>query len=85
MFELHTKGVTEKVTLKQLPTLRQSFAVASLLIIVGMVLGFLTSPWFLALPLLVAFGLMLSATVGVCPMVLILQCMPWNKKKEHSL
>ncbi len=79
MFALHTKNITEEVTLKQLPTLRQSFVVASLLIITGVVLAHYVHEWFIALSLLVAGGLMFSGTVGFCPMVLILQKMPWNK------
>jgi fatty acid desaturase len=73
MFELHTKNVSEPVTLKQLPTLRITFIVASLLIISGYILANYVDDRFIYLPLLVAFGLMFSGTVGVCPMVHIIQ------------
>jgi len=82
MFPLHTKNIEEQVTLSQLPTLRQSFVVASLLIIAGVLLAQYVHGGFIALSLLVAGGLMFSGTVGVCPMVLILQKMPWNKRDK---
>lgn len=80
MFELHTKNVSQPVTLKQLPTLRQAFVVASLMIIVGYVLAHYVDERFIYLPLFVAGGLMFSGIVGVCPMVHLVQKMPWNKK-----
>lgn len=80
MFELHTKNVLEPVTLKQLPTLRQTFIVASILIILGYVLAAIVDERFIYLPLLVAGGLMFSGMTGICPMVYIVQKMPWNKK-----
>ena len=80
MFTLHTKNLTEAVELKNLPTLRQAFVVASTLIILGYVLAAFVHPAFEWLPLLVAAGLMFSGLTGVCPMVLILQKMPWNRK-----
>ena len=82
MFTLHTKDLHEPVTLKNLPTLRQAFVTASVLIILGYLLGYYVHAGFFLLPLLVAGGLMFSGLVGFCPMVMILQKMPWNKKKE---
>lgn len=78
MFTLHTKGLAESVTLKNLPTLRQTFFVGSVVIILGYLLEG-TYPIAHWLPLLPAVGLMISALFGVCPMALILQKMPWNK------
>lgn len=80
MFTLHTKGLSEEVTLKHLPTLRLTFVIGSLVIIAG----YLLEPyWPLAhyLPLLPAFGLMLSGVFGFCPMVHVLQ---WVKGKGVS-
>lgn len=82
MFTLHTKNVSELITLKQLPTLRQAFITASLIIVAGYVLAHYVCEDFIYLPLLVAGGLMFSGVVGVCPMVHILQMMPWNKKEQ---
>lgn len=77
---LHTKGITEEVKLCNLPTLRQSFVAASSIIILGYILGYFIHPGFMVLPLIVAGGLMLSGVTSNCPMVNILQKMPWNKK-----
>lgn len=78
MFTLQTKELTESVTLKNLPTIRQTFAVGSIVIIASYILEpyYPIAHW---LPLLPAMGLMISAVFGVCPMVLVLQKMPWNK------
>jgi fatty acid desaturase len=81
MFELTTKNVSEPVTLKQLPTLRQTFVAAASLIIAGYVLAYYVNENFIYLPLLVAGGLLFSGIVGVCPMVHIIQKMPWNKRR----
>lgn len=80
MQTLHTQGVEERVSLKNLPTLRQAFVLASLLIVLGYVLAHFVHPYFIYLPLLPAFGLMLSGLTGFCPMLLILQALPWNNR-----
>ena len=80
MAKLKTKGLTEDVTLKNLPGLRQTFVVGSSVIILGYVLG-TVSPWFMILPLFPAAGLMISGVAGFCPMEWFLQRMPWNKEK----
>ena len=79
MFTLKTKGLQETVTLKNLPTLRQTFVAASLLIVAAFVLAKAVDPRWMYLALLPAFGLMLAGLSGFCPMVAILQKMPWNK------
>ena len=78
MFTLKTKNLTESVSLKNLPTLRQTFVIGSLFIIASY---FIEPYWPLAkyLPLLPAIGLMLSGLFGFCPMVHMLQALPWNK------
>jgi hypothetical protein len=81
MFTLHTKHHTEPITLRQLPTLRQAFVVASVIIVLGYVLAWSIDERFIYLPLLVAGGLLVSGTVGVCPMVYLLQLLPWNKSR----
>ena len=80
MFTLKTKGLTETVTLKNLPTLRQSFVAASALIILAFALAKVVHPDWIYVALLPAFGLMFSGIVGFCPMIMILQSLPWNKR-----
>lgn len=75
MFTLKTKGLTEPVTLKNLPTLRLAFAIASLLIVGAFVLAKLVHPDFIYLALLPAFGLGLSSLTGFCPMIFFIQLM----------
>lgn len=81
MFTLKTKNITESVTLKNLPTLRQAFVVAAITIIAAFVLAKLVHPDFIYLALLPAFGLLFSGLSGFCPMVALLQLLPWNKNE----
>lgn len=60
-------------------TLRQAFFAASTLIIVGLLGAYFVHVYFLALPALVAGGLMFSALVGWCPMIFFLEKAPWNR------
>lgn len=76
---LHTKGLTEEVRLCNLPTLRQAFVVASVMIIAGYILEYYVDPIFHWLPLLVAGGLMFAGLVGFCPMVYFIQKLHKNK------
>jgi hypothetical protein len=78
MFLLTVKNQAEKVRLADIPALRISFGVASLLIVTGVVLAHYLNPLFLLLPLLVAGGLMFSALVGWCPMSIIIEKLRGN-------
>ncbi len=62
-----------------LKVLRQAFGLASVLILVGVYGGYFVSQYFLLLPILVAGGLMFTSIRGWCPMIHILEQMPWNK------
>ncbi len=79
-FAITRKGTDEKLALRELPTLRQAFFVASTLVLAGVGLGLMVSPWFFALDILVGGGLMFSALAGFCPMVGIVEHMPWNRR-----
>lgn len=83
MFNLFTKNLSAEVSLKNLPTLRQAFVAASLIIITAFVLARVVHPDWIYLALLPAFGLMFSGLVGVCPMIMIMQAMPWNKNLKQ--
>lgn len=71
---------SNNTTLKNLRVLRQAFFLASVLVISGLGGHLFGYTYFLVLPALVAFGLMFSALVGWCPMIYILERMPWNRK-----
>jgi ABC-type glycerol-3-phosphate transport system permease component len=57
---------------------RQTHLVAGLLLLTAFALSRLEDPGWLYLALLPAFGLLLEAFTGICPMSLILSRMPWN-------
>jgi hypothetical protein len=57
---------------------RQTHFVASLIILAAFYLSYAVAPAWIYLAGLPAFGLMLDATTGICPMTLILKKMPWN-------
>lgn len=57
---------------------RQTHLVAALLLLAAIVLYRYAGPSWIYLALLPAFGLMLDALTGICPMTLILGKMPWN-------
>ena len=82
MFYLHTKKISERITLRNLPTLRQAFVVAALMILAAFLLAEILHPDWIYLALLPAFGLLFSGLTGICPMVYILQTMPWNHTQQ---
>jgi len=57
---------------------RQTHLVAGLLIATAFILFRSVNPSWIYLALLPAFGLLLDALTGICPMTLILRRMPWN-------
>ena len=80
-FKLKTKNLSEDVTLKNLPTLRQAFVAAALMIIAALLLSKVVHPDWIYLALLPAFGLLFSGLSGFCPLVFMLQSLPGNKQK----
>jgi rhodanese-related sulfurtransferase len=66
------------------PILRQVQIVASTMIFIAFILSFTVSFNFIYLALMVGGGLALSGWTGICPMVYILQKMPWNKAKKRD-
>jgi len=73
MFTLTVKNQAEKVALADIPALRKSFAVASLMIVIGIALAQNIHGAFLILPLLVSVGMMFSALSGWCPMAVLME------------
>ena len=62
-----------------LAIMRQVQIVAGSLALLGAVLAYLVSPWFIILCGFVGAGLIFAGVTGECPMALILQRMPWNQ------
>ncbi|MFM7186743.1 MAG: rhodanese-like domain-containing protein [Armatimonadota bacterium] len=57
---------------------RQTHLVAGILLITALVMGFTGHPTWFYLACLPAFGLMLDAITGICPMTFVLRKAPWN-------
>ena len=57
---------------------RQTHLVAGIMVTTALVMGFTGHPAWFFLACLPAFGLMLDAITGICPMTLMLKKAPWN-------
>lgn len=60
--------------------MRQVQITAGSLVVLGIVLAVLVSPWFMALSAFVGAGLMFSGITGTCAMAALLGLMPWNRR-----
>jgi rhodanese-related sulfurtransferase len=65
-----------------LPIMRQVQIVAGSLVLLGVVLAVLVSPWFMALSAFVGAGLIVAGVTGFCGMANLLLHMPWNRSRE---
>ncbi len=77
---LPTEGSGKRV----IPIIRQVMIVAGSLVVLGIVLGDLVSPYWLLLSLFVGSGLLFAGVSGICTMSMILAKMPWNKGSTCS-
>ncbi len=59
--------------------MRQVQIAAGSLVLAGVILGFLLSPWFFALSGFVGAGLTFAGVTGFCGMARILAAAPWNR------
>jgi rhodanese-related sulfurtransferase len=62
-----------------LPIMRQVQIAAGTLVLLGIVLAVLVSPWFMALAAFVGAGLIVAGITGFCGMANLLVHMPWNR------
>lgn len=73
-------GLPVSVDRKQpLPLIRQVQIGAGTLVVLGVALGYLVSPWFFLLSGFVGAGLLQAGLTGWCGMANLLQTMPWNR------
>ncbi len=79
MLEIKIKNSENKVYLKDMPTMRQSLFVASMFILLGLLLAHFVHPYFIGLTILAGLGLSFSSIAGFCPLLIVIQAMPWNK------
>jgi rhodanese-related sulfurtransferase len=59
--------------------MRQVQIAAGSLVLLGVALGLLVTPWFLALSAFVGAGLVFAGVTGFCGMARLLARMPWNR------
>ena len=59
--------------------MRQVQLTAGSLVVIGVLLAFLVSPWFMGLSAFVGAGLMFAGGTGTCAMANLLGLMPWNR------
>ncbi len=71
----------QSVTITTVPVMRQVLMVASTMLLVSFFGYHIIHPGFIYLTLLVGVGLGLAGFFGFCPMMIMLQKMPWNNKK----
>jgi glyoxylase-like metal-dependent hydrolase (beta-lactamase superfamily II)/rhodanese-related sulfurtransferase len=64
---------------KRLPVDRQVQLVAGTMVLAGVTLGTLVSPWFLAVAAFVGAGLTFAGATGTCGLALLLMRLPWNR------
>ena len=58
--------------------MRQVQTIAGSLILLGMLAGWLVSPWFYLIDVMVGAGLLTAGLTGFCSMTRLLAKMPWN-------
>ena len=67
-----------------LPIMRQVQIAAGALVLLGIVLAVLVSPWFMVLAAFVGAGLIVAGTTGFCGMANLLLHMPWNRARAPA-
>jgi rhodanese-related sulfurtransferase len=71
---------TERDASAPINVMRQVQITAGSLVLLGTILGFLVSPWFLALSGFVGAGLLFAGLTDTCGMAMMLAKMPWNRR-----
>ena len=64
---------------KRLPVDRQVQLIAGSMVLAGVALGVLVSPWFLGLAAFFGAGLTFAGATGTCGLALVLMKLPWNR------
>ena len=63
---------------------RQVQIAAGSLVLIGLLLAMLISPWFLALSAFVGAGLTFAGITGFCGMARLLEALPWNRRAAKA-
>lgn len=67
-----------------LDIIRQVQIAAGSLVLTGVLLGWLVSPWFYLLSAFIGGGLVFAGVTGTCGLALLLQRMPWNRRAYNK-
>lgn len=73
MSTLQTNGLSEQVTLHNLPALRKAMMTGGIVIIVSFLLAFFVQPVFIFVALLPGIGLLIAGLTGWCPSERLMQ------------
>jgi rhodanese-related sulfurtransferase len=69
----------ERTAKAPIPIMRQVQIVAGSVVLIGSILAWRVSLWFLILPIFFGGGLVFAGVSGMCGMAAVLRLMPWNK------
>lgn len=64
--------------------MRQVQITAGSLVLLGVILGWLVSPWFYLLSAFVGAGLVFAGVTDTCGMAILLSKMPWNRIQQQA-
>lgn len=73
IYNIRIKNSDQKITLRELPSLRLTFLFASMFLLLAVLGTLFIHVYFLALVALVSLGLMVAAVAGVCPMTAVFE------------
>ena len=76
-------GLTTEVNRKApLDIMRQVQIVVSLMVLIGVILSYAISPYFIILTIIAGLGLLIAGVTGYCGMANLLMMLPYNKPKK---
>ena len=75
-------GLYAKSEVTDMSLQRQTYLVVGFIVLLGVVLGFWVSRWWLLLPTIMGVGMLVAAAIGFCNMTRLLSKLPWNE--PHS-
>lgn len=77
-------GVERPATAPRIDVMRQVQMAAGTMVLIGVILGVLVSPWFLTLSGFVGAGLLFAGLSGWCGLAMLIGRMPWNRVSLRS-
>jgi rhodanese-related sulfurtransferase len=81
---INSGAAVVRTTRSRKPLMQQALLGAGILNASGILLSLFVHPAFIGFSVIVACGLMLAGTTGICLMALILAKMPWNRKPSDA-